>query len=69
MIWFLISLWSGTKAFFLDGLFRVDLKSYGWAGEYPAILPDDTRLCIVVTGASDGIGKEYALQVSAAAGH
>jgi len=32
MIWLLLSLWSGTKAFFLDGLFRVDLKSYGWAG-------------------------------------
>ncbi|XP_065901233.1 very-long-chain 3-oxoacyl-CoA reductase-like [Dysidea avara] len=50
MVWLLLSLWSGTKAFFLAGLFRVvDLKSYGWA---------------VVTGASDGIGKEYAIQLA-----
>ena len=33
MVWSLLSLWSGTKAFFLTGLFKVDLKSYGWAGE------------------------------------
>ncbi|XP_065901234.1 inactive hydroxysteroid dehydrogenase-like protein 1 [Dysidea avara] len=49
MVWSLLSLWSGTKAFFLTGLFKVDLKSYGWA---------------VVTGASDGIGRGYALELA-----
>jgi len=33
MIWLLLSIWSGIKAFFLAGLFRVDFKSYEWAGE------------------------------------
>jgi len=33
MIWLLLSIWSGTKAFFLTELFRVDLKPYKWAGE------------------------------------
>ena len=35
-VWVIRSLWSGTRAFILSGLFRVKLKSssYGWAGKY-----------------------------------
>ena len=33
-VWIIRSLWSGTKAFILSGLFRVNLNSsYGWAGK------------------------------------
>ena len=34
-IWIIRSLWSGTRAFILSGLFRVKLNSssYGWAGK------------------------------------
>ena len=33
-VWIIRSLWSGTKAFLLNDLFRVKLNSssYGWAG-------------------------------------
>ena len=34
-VWIISSLWSGTKAFILNDLFRVKLNSssYGWAGK------------------------------------
>ena len=37
IVWLIMSLWSGTKAYILTNLFpslyRVNLKTYGWAGE------------------------------------
>jgi len=41
--------WSDVKTYLLTRLYRVDLKSYKWA---------------VVTGASDGIGKQYAIALA-----
>ena len=34
-VWIIRSLWSGTKAFILNDLFRIKLNSssYGWAGK------------------------------------
>ena len=69
-VWIIRSLWSGTKAFILSGLFRVKLNSssYGWAGKELNILSLVACYCVfiaVVTGASDGIGKEYAIQARA----
>ena len=61
------SLWSGAKAFFLSSLFRVSLKpsTYEWAGKIAFIIIAvfSALMYVVVTGASDGIGKQYAIQV------
>jgi len=50
IMWLIPLIWSDVKAYILCGLFRpVDLKSYKWA---------------VVTGSSDGIGKQYAIALA-----
>lgn len=65
-VWIIRSLWSGIKAFILSGLFRVKLNSssYGWAGKELSLVACYVycMFIAVVTGASDGIGKEYAIQ-------
>ena len=45
IVWLTSSLWSGTKAFVLSDIFRVNLKSssYGWAGK--DCISCDQELC------------------------
>ena len=46
-VWIIRSLWSGTKAFILSGLFRVTLNSssYGWAGKNLFLLILFVKVC------------------------
>ncbi|XP_065884381.1 very-long-chain 3-oxoacyl-CoA reductase-like [Dysidea avara] len=51
MVWLIPLMWGDVKAYLLSGLFHMDMKfsQYKWA---------------VVTGASDGIGKQYAIALA-----
>ena len=58
------------RAYFLApwGIGRTDLKKYGpWASEFTVLLSNDCMYKFapsVVTGASEGIGRGYALEVT-----